>query len=207
MRFLLPELKDNSDKVEVRKALLDAEKSINDKNDSQDAQISTNTSNIATNTSNLSILDMIGSIQMYAGSTAPNTYWKICNGSAISRKEFSELYSIIGITYGAGDGTTTFNLPDFQGRSPKGVGTSSGGTDVTHVAETVTLALKQNDRMQGHYHAIGGVGASAGGSFTAFASGTGQVNAPITDGTNGTPRTGTITTGKCLGINFIIRVK
>lgn len=54
MRFLLPELKDNGDKVEVRKALLDAEKSINDKNDSQDAQISTNTSNIATNTSNIS---------------------------------------------------------------------------------------------------------------------------------------------------------
>lgn len=47
MRFLLPELKDNGDKIEVRKALLDAEKSINEKNDSQDAFIALNAQEIA----------------------------------------------------------------------------------------------------------------------------------------------------------------
>lgn len=59
MRFLLPELKDNGDKVEVRKALLDAEKSINEKNDSQDAQIATNTSNITTIFTTLSALKTV----------------------------------------------------------------------------------------------------------------------------------------------------
>lgn len=156
-------------------------------------------------------VSMVGLIQMYAGSTAPNTYWKICDGSAVSRKTYSALFAAISTTYGTGDGSTTFNLPDFQGRSPKGVGTSTGGTDVTHVAETVTLALKQNDRFQGHYHTSNDLpalsGAAGTASYTVGAGATTEfARAPVTDGTNGTPRTGAITTGKCLGINFIIKV-
>jgi microcystin-dependent protein len=58
-------------------------------------------------------------IMLYAGSVAP-LGWLFCDGSAVSRVNFSELFTIIGTTYGPGDGTTTFNLPDFRGRIPVG---------------------------------------------------------------------------------------
>lgn len=55
-----------------------------------------------------------------ARSTAP-TGWKLCDGSAISRTTFAALFTAIGTTYGVGDGSTTFNLPDLRGRVPVGV--------------------------------------------------------------------------------------
>ena len=59
--------------------------------------------------------EAIGKIFMFAGNTAPEgTLY--CNGAAISRTTYSELFAAIGTTYGAGDGSTTFNLPDLRGR-------------------------------------------------------------------------------------------
>lgn len=60
-----------------------------------------------------------GSLTPYAGSTAP-TGWLLCFGQAISRTTFSDLFTTIGTTYGAGDGSTTFNLPDLRGRTIAG---------------------------------------------------------------------------------------
>lgn len=57
----------------------------------------------------------IGSGMDYFGTTAPTNYM-FANGAAISRTEYAELFSIIGTTYGAGDGSTTFNLPDKRNR-------------------------------------------------------------------------------------------
>lgn len=68
---------------------------------------------------------MLGEVRMYAGATPPDG-WLICNGSAVSRTTYSDLFALIGTTFGVGDGSTTFNLPDFQGRSPVGVGSGSG---------------------------------------------------------------------------------
>ena len=62
----------------------------------------------------------IGAITQFSGSIAP-TNWLFCNGQAISRTEYSELFAIIGTHYGEGDGSTTFNLPDFIGRVPVGL--------------------------------------------------------------------------------------
>ena len=50
-----------------------------------------------------------------AGATVP-TGWLRCNGAAINREAYPELFAAIGTTYGAGDGATTFNLPDSRGR-------------------------------------------------------------------------------------------
>ena len=59
--------------------------------------------------------EAIGKIIMFAGNTAPEgTLY--CNGAAISRTTYSELFAAIGTTYGAGDGSTTFNVPDLRGR-------------------------------------------------------------------------------------------
>ena len=69
----------------------------------------------------------VGKIDMYAGVTAPDG-WLLCDGSAVDRTTYAELFRIIGTTYGIGDGSTTFNLPNMQGRVPVGVGTESSVT-------------------------------------------------------------------------------
>jgi microcystin-dependent protein len=56
-----------------------------------------------------------GAIMDFAGSTAP-VGWLICNGAVLSRNTFPNLFGVIGTAYGAGDGATTFALPDLRGR-------------------------------------------------------------------------------------------
>lgn len=63
-----------------------------------------------------------GIIKMFAGSTAPTGYL-LCDGSAVSRVTYANLFAAIGTIYGPGDGSTTFNLPDLSGRVA--IGTSS----------------------------------------------------------------------------------
>lgn len=62
---------------------------------------------------------VVGAIQMYGGSTAPKG-WLLCDGSAVSRTEYAKLFAVLGTNYGAGDGSTTFNVPNFSGRFPVG---------------------------------------------------------------------------------------
>lgn len=64
----------------------------------------------------------IGSIFMW-GNVTPPANWLICDGQAIDRTTFAVLFAILGTSYGIGDGVTTFNLPDFRGRSVVGEGT------------------------------------------------------------------------------------
>jgi len=66
-----------------------------------------------------------GMVQAFALSTAP-TGWLLCNGAAISRTTYSDLFSAIGTTYGAGDGSSTFNLPDLRGEFLRGWDASRG---------------------------------------------------------------------------------
>lgn len=61
----------------------------------------------------------------FYGSSAP-TGWLFCDGSAVSRTTYSALFTAIGTTYGAGDGSTTFNLPDKRNRVSRGAGTGVG---------------------------------------------------------------------------------
>ena len=63
---------------------------------------------------------VIGSIQMFAGSVSPSGYL-ICDGSAISRNTYSALFNVIGDTYGVGNGSTTFNIPNLKGKVPVGL--------------------------------------------------------------------------------------
>lgn len=75
----------------------------------------------------------IGTIIPYAGDTLPTGYL-YCDGSAISRTTYSDLFSVIGTTYGNGNGTTTFNLPNLKGRVP--VGYDSTQTEFDNLGET-----------------------------------------------------------------------
>lgn len=73
-----------------------------------------------------------GTIEAFAGTTAP-TGWLLCGGQAISRTTYANLFTIIGTTYGVGDGSTTFNIPDLRGRTVAGLdninGTDAGRLD------------------------------------------------------------------------------
>lgn len=69
-----------------------------------------------------------GVILHYAGASAP-TNWLICDGTAVSRATYAALFAAIGTTYGAGDGSTTFNLPDLRGKTA--VGKHTSGTFTT----------------------------------------------------------------------------
>lgn len=68
----------------------------------------------------------IGTISAFAGSNAPPGYL-ICDGRAVSRTTYAQLFAVIGTTYGSGDSNTTFNLPNIQGKTI--VGVSSSDTD------------------------------------------------------------------------------
>src|SRR6056297_810689 len=65
----------------------------------------------------------IGSIFPHGGTTPPLGSF-VCDGSAISRANYSELFAVIGTTWGAGDGSTTFNVPDLRGAFVRGAGSN-----------------------------------------------------------------------------------
>ncbi len=84
-------------------------------------------------------LNPVGVIQTYAGNNAP-AGWQLCAGQALSRTTFAALFTVLGTTYGAGDGSTTFNLPDLRGRTTFGLD-NMGGTDAGRLNTTNTLGL------------------------------------------------------------------
>ena len=119
----------------------------------------------------LSLWDgMAGVIMAFGGSSAPSK-WTLCNGSAISRSTYSELFSIVGTSYGMGDGTTTFNLPDLRGRTPVGVNEATFSALGTNIGEeTHTLTEAELPIVAGHIHSVGeSVSAQSGTDYNIFA--------------------------------------
>lgn len=70
-----------------------------------------------------------GVVELFAGTSIPDGYL-LCNGAAVSRTVYADLFEVIGTVYGAGDGSTTFNLPDMRNRYPIGAGDNAPGTYV-----------------------------------------------------------------------------
>ena len=110
----------------------------------------------------------VGVIEAFAGVNAP-AGWLFCDGSAISRSPYPELFSALGTTYGSGDGSTTFNIPDLRGRMPFGKGTHS---DVSALGnnEGASLANRRPKHQHtvyfsdpGHYHGGLSYAGSGGG--------------------------------------------
>ena len=81
----------------------------------------------------------IGTITPYGGDSDPD-YWLICDGRAISRTTYADLFVVIGTTYGIGDGSTTFNIPDLRGNIVVGASTvynlGDSGGEATHTLQT-----------------------------------------------------------------------
>jgi len=109
---------------------------------------------------NQGVCRVIGEIVTFAGPTNPNpTQWLPCDGASLLRADYPDLFTAIGVTYGAADGTH-FTLPDLQGRVSLGIGTGSGlspyslgdiGGEETHTLTTPeTPAHSHTDT--GHTH-------------------------------------------------------
>ena len=92
-----------------------------------------------------------GAITPFAGSAAP-TGWFSCDGSAISRATYAALFAAIGTTYGAGDGSTTFNLPNLKGRVPVGVDAAQTEFDTRGETGGAKTHLLSSAEMPSHTH-------------------------------------------------------
>ena len=85
----------------------------------------------------------VGAIKPWGKATAPVGY-VLCDGSAISRTTYADLFAIISTTYGSGNGSTTFNVPNLQGKTPQGYDGNTYNLAGTGGANTVTVAVTNN---------------------------------------------------------------
>jgi microcystin-dependent protein len=164
------------------------------------------------------VISPMGTVSLFAGATAP-TGWMLCDGTAISRATYSVLFALIGTTYGEGDTTTTFNLPDLRDKFAIGKsGTKALGT--TAGSSTIGLTnLPSHD----HGGATGTESAThthncpvpaAGGVTTYLAPQNGTGTNPIATGNASATHTHTITAAgggvayyqPYQALNYIIRV-
>lgn len=86
-----------------------------------------------------------GVMKAYGGAAAPSGYL-LCDGAAVSRATYVDLFTVIGTAYGAGDTSTTFNVPNLKGRIPPGLDAAIGDFDAlgkTGGAKTVTLGVAE----------------------------------------------------------------
>lgn len=86
----------------------------------------------------------IGSILPYGGSAAPSG-WFLCQGQAISRVAYAELYAVIRTSFGSGDGSTTFNLPDLRNKAAMGAGTT-GALGASQLAQLPNITGEINNK-------------------------------------------------------------
>lgn len=117
-----------------------------------------------------------GTIQMWPTTSAPSGYL-LCDGTAVSRTTYAALFAIVGTAFGIGDGSSTFNLPNYSDRLPIGKGTiassigSTGGSkDAIVVSHNHTATTSISD--PGHSHGVSDPGHShsIGGTYQAYGS-------------------------------------
>ena len=154
----------------------------------------------------------IGTISPFGGSSVPSGYL-LCNGQAVNRTTYAELFAVIGTAFGTGDGNTTFNVPDLREAVPVGSGKNGTATIAEH--DIYTLGQFKDDQFQGHNHSNCSIDykiSSQDAKNYAYAwkndwaRQTDNLDRMVDSG-SGTPRTGTTTHGKQLGVNYIIKAK
>jgi microcystin-dependent protein len=177
------------------------------------ASPATNTTQLATTAFVLANSNPTGSLIMWTTGTAP-TGWLLCAGAAVSRSTYAALFAVIGTTFGVGDGSTTFNVPNYTNRMPYGttVGATGGSADAVVVSHNHTATSTDS----GHSHVISENGARpVTGSSALYAALDGGVPSPSSTQTSSANITTTVNSNGVsgtnanlppyLGINFIIK--
>ena len=146
----------------------------------------------------------IGAILAFGGATAP-AGWMICNGAAVSRTTYAALFAAIGTAFGAGDGSTTFNIPDLREATTKGAG-ETGQTVGAHV-KSGGLAVGEfiDDRVEKHTHFKTRAIYASSGVYEAISE-NGSTD-PTNDNQYNTGRSGDTTEVKAVGVNYIIKAQ
>lgn len=145
----------------------------------------------------------IGTILMYGGTRLPFGFlW--CNGSAVSRTVYADLFNAIGTAFGSGDGSTTFNLPDYRESVPIGAGHNDTQTIANH--DEYTVGQFKDDQFKAHTHNV----TIANNSGTPYfynhtSSTTARAYLDSKTYTTSSEGSGDTTHGKQLGCNFIIK--
>lgn len=142
-----------------------------------------------------------GAMQMYGGASAPSG-WLLCDGAAVSRTTYARLFTAISTTYGVGDGSTTFNVPDMRQRFPLGkatsgtgstLGATGGAIDHTHTVPPhshgmglgATLAIASSgDHTHSINHDHGAYNTEAAGSHSHFCVADYSVGFPLNGSTS-----------------------
>ena len=172
--------------------------------------------------SGLTLTGAVGMIASFGMASAP-TGWIICDGATINRSgTYAALFAAISTTWGAGDGSSTFLLPDLRAAFLRGVGTSTGFTQ----NHATVLATKESDTLQGHFHQAASSGGqpavdntyngfrtnkTAGSSYSIQISNNGSTSTflgfkeAVTDASNGTPRTANETRPNNIGVTYCIK--
>lgn len=125
----------------------------------------------------------IGAVTQFAGTTAPSG-WLVCDGSAVDRTTYAALFALVSTVYGAGNGSSTFNLPDLRGRIAIGVGTGfnlGGNENAAESARNARFEHRHTHADLVHAHNNASLQLIDGGSHTH--------NIPLT-GNNTTTATG-----------------
>lgn len=149
----------------------------------------------------------VGAIFPFGGTDIPISFL-LCDGSAVSRTDYEDLFNVIGTAFGTGDGSTTFNLPDLREAVPKGAGLT-GKTVGAHLdADGLAVGEFLDDRIQDHTHEL---------TMTpnmSFLTGEGNYKTvPVSQGSIQTGvvlsayRKGVTTEVKSVGVNYIIKAK
>ena len=176
------------------------------------AAFGTNTTQLAT-TAFVQQAGLVGEIKMWGLPSAPTGYL-MGDGSAVSRTTYADLFAVYGTTFGAGDGSTTFNLPNFTNRMPIGAGglysaNSQGGSkDATLVSHTHTATVTD----PGHVHPslVGGVGSTQpagvywGNPVASYNTGSATTGISVSNSTEGSSATNA-NLPPYLGIYFIVK--
>ena len=145
----------------------------------------------------------IGSVSAFAMPTPP-TGWLVCDGSAISRTEYADLFAAIGTLWGHGDEVSTFNLPDLRGEFLRGFDDGRG------VDDGRVFGSLQYDQIQGHEHNLGEL------SSRYYAGNNSDIGGPesrgphptlgiVSDGINGDPRIGIETRPRNVAMTYAIK--
>lgn len=156
-----------------------------------------------------------GAVIQHAGTTAPTGYLA-CNAAEVSRSTYAALFSAIGTLYGAGDGSTTFNLPDMRGLFVRGAGAHGTMTKAAGGAfDGGSVGATNNDKFQAHYmnrnssavteQVLSGSGGSDYTGGGKAVNGLTTTGGPVTDGSNGTPRTGNETKPASISLLYCIK--
>lgn len=119
-----------------------------------------------------------GAVFWFAASTAPTGYLK-ANGAAVSRTTYAALFAVVGTTFGSGDGSTTFNLPNLLGEFIRGWDDGRG------VDPARAFGSAQSSENLAHTHTVPVTTTGAGGAATSLSGNSAAPNASLTTTSSG----------------------